>query len=154
MAEEVPFTLPKEFLNPLYAKVSFALLAGFLVPALVIPYLRTFVPVAIAALVFLIVGLLYLYTLRYKYVYVSVSHLRGKSYFPKRPVLIAWTDEITVVKRNTEEGINGYELQTSESKYPLFLPEAIAHHPNFRAVVARYAPPSHVLFSLSKKPLT
>ncbi|MCX9157289.1 hypothetical protein OPU71_14265, partial [Niveibacterium sp. 24ML] len=152
MTDEVAFSLPTNFVKRAYMKSTAVMLIGVLCTAyLVGKHAGIASSLTACAVILALLGCSYWYTLQYKYVFVSPQYFRGKSYFSKRPVTVSWSDPITLAKKNTEEGINGYEIKTATSRYSLFLPEAIAYDPGFQAHISLHAPPNHALLSLCKE---
>jgi hypothetical protein len=148
MTEEFAFTLPKEFVKALYKQTLIGFVIGGIFAVFLLPFNIFVLSLGVFGLLFC---LLYWYTLQYKYVFVSSSYLRGKSYFLKRLVTIAWSEEVIVTRKSTREGIDGYEVIAPNTQHALFLPEAIALDANFGKMIARYASVNHPLLTIGKR---
>jgi hypothetical protein len=103
----------------------------------------------IAFLVLLHVGG-YILLRKHKYVFVSPEGIRGEG-TTGRNVFFAWSEPVEITE-HPQFGISGYAIATVGTKLLLssiFVPKAIFLSPQFRTIVAKWAPSNHALLSYS-----
>ena len=151
MSQSVGFTIPRADLSRAYLR-----LLPWGVVALPIPLLlgRASVTTTIetAAFLAILIGGLYWYTLRYKWVYLASSGIRGLTANGGK-VVIPWSENVQLGSRVAFNGIACISVKPLSKNEALLLPSSIAATTEFKSALETVAPASHPLRSVNANAL-
>ena len=140
--QEMPFNLPRDALWKSFRRVGLIMLPGLIIP--VFFGLTVSAILLTGAILFAVLALCFYWTARYKWVYVSSSGLRGLTQNGAE-AMIPWTEEMTVeISANSSLTLKMAVLKSAANQ-EISLPEAVINDDDFRTVLARFAPPGHLL---------
>ena len=135
------FSIPKADLNRAYLRVLTLLIIGMAYPFYV-GRSNLSATIITFTIVVILVGSLYLWTLRYKWIKVSPSGIQGLSAFGTK-ITISWLEPVKLGRRTAFNGIECIAIQTIKESRALMLPSSIARTPEFMSAIKHVAPPDH-----------
>ncbi len=143
MQNSTGFTIPKAYLRRAYLRLLPWGLVGL---ALLVVFgnssLRNTIDTAVFVAV--LVGGLYWYTLRYKWIYLTSSGIQGLTVTGAK-VLIPWSEPVQLGRRVAFSGIECISVKPISHGAALMLPSSIASTSEFNSLLERLAPSNHPL---------
>lgn len=147
MQNSTGFTVPKADLHRAYLRLLPWILVGLAIPLVLgLTSLRTSIDTA--ALLAVLVGSVYWYTLRYKWIFLASSGIQGLTATGAK-VLIPWSEPVELGHRVAFNGIACISVKPMSKGAALLLPSSIAATSEFNAALEHLAPPNHPLRDVS-----
>lgn len=151
MTRPTGFILPNAAINQAYLRLMPWVIAGLLLPLL---FGMTSIAVTIqsSVIVSVLIGVVYLYTRRYEWVYLSADGIHGTT-SKGRKIHIPWNEKVAISGTVAFNGIECLEVQPNSTGRALLLPRSIAATPEFKAILAQVAPATHPLRTAAENAL-
>ena len=143
MSDSTGFILSKEAVNHAYLRLLVPSCIGLAIPPIF--GLTSIANMLGTTVLFgVIVVVLYWYTGRYKWVYLSSSGIQGLSPYGSK-VLISWGEQVNLKPISAFNGIEGLAMKLENKNLTLFLPLSIASSIEFQSKLEEVAPENHPL---------
>ena len=143
MSQLSGFTIPRADLNRAYIRLLPWGLVGLVAPPLLgITSLSTATETAAFLAIFL--GVVYWYTLRHKWVYLTSSGIQGITATGSK-IIIPWSENVQLGSRVAFNGIACISVQPISKDVALMLPLSLAATSEFKVTLEHVAPDTHPL---------